>query len=166
MPASLGRRSATAALSVGDYLVCFGRDVGDPLTNLKLQKLLYYAQGWFLAKHNRPLFSESIQAWVRGPVVYPVWFKFREHRWEPIASARILKPTLSAPVEGHLAEVIEDYWDYSAYTLENMTHQEAPWLKARRGTEKDTRSSTTLADLLTLLFLADPGSAVRTSLRT
>jgi uncharacterized phage-associated protein len=141
MPVSIGQHSLGSAIAIGDYLVSFGRDVGDPLTNLKLQKLLYYAQGWFLAKHARPLFGEPLQAWIRGPVVYEVWSKFRTCRWEPINSRKIKKPDLPPAAVDHLAQVVEDYWDFSAYTLENMTHREAPWLNARRGSAKDTPSS-------------------------
>jgi uncharacterized phage-associated protein len=134
------RRPLVSAIDVGDYLVSFGREVGDPLTNLKLQKLLYYAQGWFLAKNDRPLFGETLRAWIRGPVVYEVWSRFRHYRWEPIGG-KITAPTLPSPVEKHLDQVIEDYWDYSAYALENKTHQESPWLNARQGIAKDTPSS-------------------------
>jgi uncharacterized phage-associated protein len=134
------RRHVVSAIDVGDYLVCFGREVGDPLTNLKLQKLLYYAQGWFLAKNDRPLFGETLRAWVRGPVVYEVWSRFRDYRWEPIGG-KLARPKLPSSVERHLHQIVEDYWDYSAYTLENMTHQESPWLNARQGIAKDTPSS-------------------------
>jgi uncharacterized phage-associated protein len=140
MPITIRRNPVIDAVSVADYLVCFGRDVGDPLTNLKLQKLLYYAQGWFLAKRSRALFGETLRAWVRGPVVYEVWSKFRDFRWEPI-SGRLAKPKLPPIAETHLADIIQEYWNYSAYTLEHMTHRESPWLNARRGIAKDTPSS-------------------------
>ena len=93
MPVTIRHQPIVDATSIGDYLVCFGRDVGDPLTNLKLQKLLYYAQGWFLAKNRRTLFGEPLRAWVRGPVVYEVWAKFRNYRWKPI-SGKLVKPAL------------------------------------------------------------------------
>ena len=128
------------AIDVGDYLVCFGRDVGDPLTNLKLQKLLYYAQGWFIAQNKRVLFGQTLRAWVRGPVVYEVWNKYRSYRWRPIAG-NIRKPRLPPESEAHLAFVINQYWNYSAYQLEKMTHEESPWINARRGISKDTPSS-------------------------
>ena len=44
-------------------------DSGDLISNLKLQKLAYYAQGFCLAMHGRPLFPEAIKAWKHGPVV-------------------------------------------------------------------------------------------------
>lgn len=137
----IDRRPVTDAISVGDYLVCFGRNIGDPLTNLKLQKLLYYSQGEFIGQHNKALFSHTLQAWIRGPVVYEVWSRFRHHRWEPIAAPKLKEPVLPAAVSTHLAEVIDRYWNYSAYTLESMTHRETPWLNARQGIAKDTPSS-------------------------
>ncbi|WP_375339284.1 Panacea domain-containing protein [Planktothricoides raciborskii] len=40
-----------------------------PLTAVKLQKLLYYAQAWALVWDKKPLFPERIEAWVNGPVL-------------------------------------------------------------------------------------------------
>ena len=39
------------------------------MTAKKLEKLVYYAQAWHLARHQRPLFPETIEAWAQGPVV-------------------------------------------------------------------------------------------------
>lgn len=36
---------------------------GELMTNLRLQQLLYLAQGWHLARYGRPLFEEKIKAW-------------------------------------------------------------------------------------------------------
>jgi uncharacterized phage-associated protein len=44
-------------------------DIGDVISNLKLQKLLYYAQGFYLAIYGKALFEEDIVAWEHGPVV-------------------------------------------------------------------------------------------------
>ena len=41
-------------------------EVGDVMTNLKLQKLLYYMQGFHLAVFDTPLFDEDIEAWQYG----------------------------------------------------------------------------------------------------
>jgi uncharacterized phage-associated protein len=48
------------------------------MTNMKLQKLLYYAQGQYLAEHEEPLFDEDIEAWSHGPVVPSVYRAFKE----------------------------------------------------------------------------------------
>ena len=48
---------------------------GDNITNLKLQKLLYYQQGYHLAVFDTPLFNEAVEAWIYGPVV-PVAYDY------------------------------------------------------------------------------------------
>ena len=52
---------------------------GDLMTNLRLQKLLYFAQGWHLARFGRPLFDASIEAWPYGPVVPEVYRAYKEY---------------------------------------------------------------------------------------
>ena len=51
------------------FLRAIYRDCGDAITPLKLQKLLYFAQGNYLAKYNMPLFDEDFEAWIHGPVI-------------------------------------------------------------------------------------------------
>jgi Uncharacterized phage-associated protein len=53
-------------------------DVGDIISNLKLQKLLYYVQGFALAMYDKPLFDEDIEAWMYGPVVPCVYQEYKE----------------------------------------------------------------------------------------
>ena len=62
------------AIDIAKKIIC-KTDVehGDTLSNLKLQKLLYYMQGFHLAFFDEPFFNESIEAWTYGPVV-PVVF--------------------------------------------------------------------------------------------
>ena len=52
-------------------------EAGDTISNLKMQKLLYYAQGHFLATYKKPLFDDKIEAWKYGPVVKEVYDKFK-----------------------------------------------------------------------------------------
>lgn len=100
---------------------------GDLLTNMKLQKLLYYEQGFHLAYFNTPLFAESIEAWQYGPVVPQVY----EH-YKPSGRAG-LEPTPSDfkfenKIEKALFdEVYRVYSAYSAIGLMEMTHAETPW---------------------------------------
>ena len=49
----------------------------DQMTNLKLNKLLYYAQGVFLARTGKPLFDDDIEAWDLGPVVSCIYQKYK-----------------------------------------------------------------------------------------
>ena len=94
---------------------------------MKLQKLLYYEQGFHLAYFNTPLFAESIEAWQYGPVVPQVY----EH-YKPSGRAG-LEPTPSDFKFGNkiekalFDEVYRVYSAYSAIGLMEMTHAETPW---------------------------------------
>lgn len=113
-----------------DYLLTECRERGEVLTNLKLQKLLYYAQAWHLALKGEGLFAEDFQAWVHGPVLPTQYRRFSEFRWRPITTD-VAKPDLPAQIVSHLNEIIDVFGSESAVALELMTHREAPWIAAR-----------------------------------
>ena len=52
-------------------------DVGDLISNLKLQKLVCYAQGFALAIFERALYDDTIEAWQHGPVVLGLYHRFK-----------------------------------------------------------------------------------------
>jgi uncharacterized phage-associated protein len=130
----------TTAKQVAEFIIWFSQVHGDPISNLKLQKLLYYAQAWYLALYDEPLFSERIEAWVRGPVVPPVYGDYKSNTWNPIQEIPE-KPTLPPKVEAHLKEVMEAYGGLTALHLEQLTHQEDPWNFARKGLPRDEPSN-------------------------
>ena len=105
-------------------------DDGDSITNMKLQKLLYYFQGFHLAEfEGKPLFSEAIHAWEHGPVVPSVWRKFTYlGRWPiEIAPEAMDVDSFTQDQVVLMADVYDVYGQYSAWKLRNMTHEEPPW---------------------------------------
>lgn len=109
---------------------------GDNMTNLKLQKLLYYQQGYHLAKFDTPLFDEDVEAWVYGPVV-PVAYDYYKQYGSQILPVEGEEMILPDEEEKLFAEVFEAYREFSAIGLMNMTHREKPWMMAEphnRGT--------------------------------
>ena len=130
----------TTARLVADYFINFSHEVGDPISNLKLQKLLYYAQAWYLALYNKALFGDRIEAWVHGPAVPPVYGAFKEWAWQPISDAPAA-PALSAEVKKHLNQVMRQYGPKNAYELELLTHSEKPWQDARGDIPPDAPSN-------------------------
>jgi uncharacterized phage-associated protein len=132
------------ASQVADYLIRFSQDHGDPISNLKLQKLLYYAQAWHLALYNKPLFQEKLEAWIHGPAVRSVYGGFKDWSWNPITE-RPPKPDLPKHVVKHLDEVMGVYGGLSAFDLERLTHSEKPWQKARGTTPRDESSSAVIS---------------------
>ncbi len=125
--------SETTARKAADYIIAVAHEAGDPISNLKLQKLLYYAQGWHLALKGEPLFDERIEAWVHGPVVPPVYGEFKGWAWKPIDYDPGQPAAIGLPnhVTAHLDEVMEVYGGMNALDLERLTHSEPPWLNAR-----------------------------------
>lgn len=117
----------SSATDVADYfLFAAYENVGDSISNLKLQKLLYYAQGFHLARFNRPLFNDKIEAWVHGPVVPELWRRFRAYGDSGIPRPdRIEKFGLET--RNFLDEIFQTYGRLSAWQLRCMTHGEAPW---------------------------------------
>lgn len=103
------------------------------LTHLKLQKLLYYAQGCYLAMKDKPLFNENILAWEHGPVVNEVYQEYKDNRSNPIVFD---EPYDTKKVDNEtqaiLKEVFDVFGQYSAWRLREMTHEEAPWKETDR----------------------------------
>ena len=63
---------------------------GEVITHLKLQKLIYYAQAWFLAFFARPLFHDSFEAWQHGPVVRKLYFHYKDFGFNPLPKVDVL----------------------------------------------------------------------------
>ncbi len=129
------------ASSISNFFIAFLHEHGDPLSNLKLQKLLYYAQAWHLAIFDKPLFGESIEAWVqRASGSFQSTAASRDghgNRFKRIPKCL----NLTEPVRQHLNEIMDVYGGMTAYQLEQLTHSEEPWLNARNGIPVDESSN-------------------------
>lgn len=126
---------------ISDILILQSRDRGDHLTNLKLQKLLYYTQAWHLALFDRPLFIEDFEAWVHGPVLPCQYRRFKHNAWRPIMDPIHGPSRTGAPhLDRHLTQILNIFGTETASALELMTHQETPWIEARRGVPSESPS--------------------------
>ena len=106
---------------------------GEALTLLKLEKLLYYAEGCHLAFFNgEQLFDENFYAWEHGPVVKEVYQVYQENPYNLPLTDNDLKQALSIDTENQnlLEQVFQTFGQYSAWALRNKTHEERPWLEA------------------------------------
>lgn len=121
------------AVEVAKYLLGLSDPNEHDITNMKLQKLLYFAQGLFLALKGKPIFKEEIQAWKHGPVVPAAYEEFCEagNRIIPIpADAHRVKP--GKETAEFLQDIFKVYGQYSAAKLSAITHSEGPW-KTKKG---------------------------------
>lgn len=122
------------AKDVSDFFLQLSEpEVGDILSNLKIQKLVYYAQGLSLALNNKPLFEDEILAWEHGPVVENLYHQYKEYGANPIPLPQDFDINKFSPEEIELLkEVYDVYGQFSAWKLRNMTHAERPWLETQR----------------------------------
>jgi uncharacterized phage-associated protein len=129
---------AHSAERIAETIISLSGKRGIGLTNLKLQKLLYYSQAWHLALQDRVLFNDAIEAWIHGPVVPSVFKRYRDYRWTVIDCA--VAPVPEASTTRHIESVLEQYGSYEATQLERLTHRESPWIMARKGLPRDEPS--------------------------
>ncbi len=114
---------------VADYFLSLVReDEGDLMTNLKLQKLLYYAQGFHLAMFSKPLFDKKIEAWVYGPVVPYIFKKYENYGSGAIPSKQNSDfSDIDNETRALLDEVYTVYGQFSASTLKDIVKTEPPY---------------------------------------
>jgi uncharacterized phage-associated protein len=106
------------------------------LSNKKLQKLLYYSQAWNLALKDEELFPEKFEAWIHGPAIPTVYLKFKDFGFNDISQEVDEKELTS--LSDYDRELLDAIWDlygkYDGDYLELLTHNEEPWLDARKDT--------------------------------
>jgi len=139
------RGESKEALLVAKYFVW--KSTQDPkptgLDKLKLQKLLYYAQAWNLVINKDRLFTDKIEAWVRGPVVPEVWRYFKDVEFDSLPTEDMTKASqsFSSDEKKILDEVWRIYGKYDGPYLETLTHSELPWQEARKDTPEFAASN-------------------------
>jgi len=131
---------------IADFFIALSNKYENLITNLKLQKMMYYVQSWYYTVFNEKLFDKNFEAWVHGPVIPDLYHEYKGFKWKPIdkdvgeEKIKNIKSRLSDEENDILNQVIKEYFGMSAYELERLTHAEEPWKKARLGKEHDEPS--------------------------
>jgi uncharacterized phage-associated protein len=99
------------------------------ITNLKLQKILYFAQAYYLAKLDKPLFENPILAWEYGPVVSEVYRKYKSNGSNAIISEKDTR-LISNEDKENLKKIWASFGGYSASRLVDISHAHTPWKNA------------------------------------
>jgi len=124
-----------SVLDVAEYIL----EKQGPMSTMKLQKLVYYSQAWSLVWDEDVLFPEPIEAWANGPVVRDLWNRhqgvFRVSAGDLGGSSQKLSPTQRESVDA----VLDYYGDKPAQWLSDLTHEERPWKRARKGLDEGER---------------------------
>lgn len=119
-----------SAVSVANYIIGHASCV----TNLKLQKMLYYIQGFALVRLGHELFRDYIEAWTYGPVVPTVYETFKEWGSRVIGQVAPAEEITSPIIRSFLDGLIRTMEPYSGADLVAMTHKsDTPWSQVWSG---------------------------------
>jgi len=132
---------------IANYFLGKAESEGRTLTPMQVQKLVYFAHGWYLALFGEPLISEPVQAWSYGPVIPSLYQEFKRFGNEGIEGQATIvrfagtRFSIGRPsIEGienpeereRMTSFLDRLWQvysrFSAIQLSNMTHSEdSPW---------------------------------------
>ncbi|MDB6054277.1 MAG: hypothetical protein JWN25_1800 [Verrucomicrobiales bacterium] len=133
-----------SAIAVANFFIeLANKSEKSDLTPMKLQKLIYYANGWHLALTGIPLIEEDVEAWKFGPVIESIYKEFKRYGNEPVTDPVIEDDdTLgdgdngpiftTVAVNSEAAKLLNKIWEiygkYTAIQLSNATHEPgSPW---------------------------------------
>lgn len=121
----------TKAADVADFFIELAQsDENDTITNLRINKLLYFAQAWYMARFDKPLFEEDFEAWDLGPVIPSIYKKYKENGKNNIdyVSDSYNVNNFNDDELNTLIDVFNYYGKYSTTELVNKTHDNGtPW---------------------------------------
>ena len=114
------------ARDIAEYIINREASEGRTVSNLRLQKLLYFVQAQFIVQKGSPCFTQRMEAWDYGPVVPEVY-----HAYKFFGSNAIPCTKNSARIDEADKALIDSMLDscseYSTSTLVDMTHAQDPW---------------------------------------
>lgn len=123
-----------SAVELAKNIVLYAQMHDYQVTNLKLQKILYYVQGYFSAEFGETLFEEDLVNWAYGPVVPAVYYQFCSFGASAIKAEALSEvfAGLTNVQSRFVCKVLDKCLGYTARELVGMTHSEAPWQNTSR----------------------------------
>lgn len=101
-------------------------------SELRLHKLMYFAQRESLAVFGEPIIDEDFEGWVHGPVLPELRSFFKEQNQDDYDDSQI------AEREKYIvANILDQYAKYAPWTLRDLTHKEISWKRSRAGLSED-----------------------------
>jgi uncharacterized phage-associated protein len=144
-------KSGTKVTPIGDSLMAYdvravanlvldlAEHLGVDVTNITINKIIFFLHGWYLTKTGEPLVSAKIEAWDYGPVFRELYVEFKQFGSKPISTRAMRRNPSTAEKEtcvgnftehdlGFLRPLIEKYVVLSAGKLVELSHvRGGPW---------------------------------------
>lgn len=119
---------AYRALEVAKYVINHEHERKREITNLRLQKLLYFVQAKVLVETGNPCFDDEMEAWEFGPVSPSVYHRYKFFgAWNLMEEQDAPKlPEKSTMIN----EMLDRCADYQTWELVDITHMQRPWIEA------------------------------------
>jgi uncharacterized phage-associated protein len=121
------------SLAIANYFIKKAQEVGEELTPMKLIKMVYIANGWYLALKDEPLIPEKIEAWKYGPVVKSVYSNFKQYSKGQV-DMPYSDPFGNTPIpeDPEIIKFLDRIWEvygkYDGLQLSALTHEKnTPW---------------------------------------
>lgn len=117
------------ANELAKLVISISAQSGKNISNLKLQKVLYYIQGFHLVLFSTEAFPEPIKAWKLGPVVEDVYHQYKRFGKGEIVIDNLenLSNNFEKSFYSFVKNIVEVSSQFSPYELVDITHQEEPW---------------------------------------
>ncbi|QQM67626.1 Panacea domain-containing protein [Actinomyces weissii] len=131
----------------------------DPYYTMKtrVQKLLYFVQGSYLAQTGKSMFRETPEAWRHGPVYRPVYDELTHRQGSGIAQANT--GILTDGQRALIRAVVDRYRGCTARELVDLTHQEGPWADVWGNRADDARGNDPISVESMMRYFSQPGKA-------
>jgi uncharacterized phage-associated protein len=123
-------------------------DISD-FSPMKLQKVTFIAQGWYLGLYGEPLFPEDFQAWKYGPVNPPLYYKHQKSDQKKI-KCNFESPDIPFEYQKFILKIASSFFYSDASVLSGITHKDgSPWKVTRKGlSPKDNSNRVIPKDLI------------------
>jgi prophage ps3 protein 01 len=119
------------AIVIANYIIEYEHSQNRSISNLKLQKLLYFVQAQFFRELGEPCFSDKIEAWSFGPVVVNVYHAYKFYGGMDITEVKEnVYIDISNKDKRIINKVLESFAKVPIYRLVEITHHQTPWMSA------------------------------------
>ncbi|WP_455104174.1 Panacea domain-containing protein [Peptostreptococcus sp.] len=134
------------ALDISRYIINYCNNHDIEISNLKLQKLLYFVQAMFLVTYGVPAFFQNIVAWPYGTVVDDVYHEYKQFGSMSIPSIEYYsdfslnsmnfetkkfdESIINSEHREKINGVLNVMANKDAFKLVDITHSQEPWIKA------------------------------------
>lgn len=101
---------------------------GSKIDEMKLHKMLYFAQRESFIQKDEPLFAETFYGWKYGPVLKEIRNAYHENSFYSNVDEKLV-----SGFKDIMDKVFDEYADKDSWSLSRLTHGEISWKNSRKG---------------------------------